>query len=131
MISVIKYSADKGVQTLGIDDIKTWDYECKENLWIDIYQTDVEENNKILKDIFKFHPLAIEDSLKYIQTDDSVHHPKIEDFKEYLFIVFNGLLTTQKSYKYKLFSLSCFLGHNFLVTVHNESGENTIMRGII
>jgi len=90
MISVIQYSAEKGIETLSVDDLKSWDYTCKENVWVDIYQTDVEENTKILKDIFKFHPLAIEDSLKYIQEEDSVHHPKIEDFTKYLFIVFNG-----------------------------------------
>jgi len=39
-------------------------------------------------------------------------------------------LTAEKSYKYKLFSLSCYLGPNFLVTVHNESGENTICKNL-
>lgn len=125
MINIIKYSAENGIHSIPADKLTKWDYECKENLWIDIYNATEEESQRILKDIFDFHPLAIEDSLKYL-TDDSVHHPKIDDFDSYLFIVFNGLKDDKSYTNYTMFSLSCFLGHNFLITIHNEAGENTV-----
>lgn len=128
MINIIEYGTKTGVRTLTTADLKQWDYTCKENIWVDFYCEPVEETNKILLNIFNFHPLTIEDSLKY--TNTSIHHPKIDDFINYLFIIFNGIRTEKTTYKYKLFSLSCFLGHNFLVTIHNEEGENTICKNL-
>ncbi|MEO6694693.1 MAG: magnesium/cobalt transporter CorA [Ignavibacteria bacterium] len=125
MISIYKFSETSGIQTIPLSEFKKWDYQCKENLWVDIYAATEDESQKILKDIFEFHPLAIEDSLKYL-TDEAIHHPKIDDFDNYLFIVFNGLKAEKETYKYKIFSLSCFLGHNFLVTIHNEVEKNTL-----
>ncbi|MEP7145507.1 MAG: magnesium/cobalt transporter CorA [bacterium] len=127
MISIIKYSAGKGVHEVPLENLEKWDYDCNENLWIDIYNSSEAESQKPLSEVFGFHPLAIEDSFKYLN-DDSVHHPKIDDFQTYLFIVFNGLKEEKKSYKYQMFPLSCFLGHNFLVTIHNEGDENTITK---
>ncbi|MDQ3019095.1 MAG: magnesium/cobalt transporter CorA [Bacteroidota bacterium] len=129
MINIIKYSQENGIQKLLPEDFKKWDYKCKENLWIDIYNAPAEESQEILKNCFNFHPLAIEDALKHL-TDDSVHHPKIDDFDSYLFIVFNGLIEEEKSFKYQIFSLSCFLGHNFLITIHNEGSGNTVFKNL-
>jgi len=125
MIIIYKFSETTGIKSVPLDELQKWDYECKENLWIDIYNASAEESQKVLKDIFEFHPLAIEDALKYL-TDQAVHHPKIDDFESYLFIVFNGLKEESKTFKYKMFSLSCFLGHNFLITIHNETPKNTL-----
>ncbi|HMS64709.1 MAG TPA: magnesium/cobalt transporter CorA [Ignavibacteria bacterium] len=127
MISIIKYCTGKGVEYLKTEELAQWDYNSKDKIWVDIYDCSYEENNHILKDVFNFHPLAIEDSLKYLE-DHQVHHPKIDDFNDYLFIVFNGLTAQKSTFKYELFSMSCFLGHNFIVTIHNEKPENTIFR---
>ncbi len=125
MINIIRYSPDKGIEEIDPKNLKTWDYECTDNLWIDIYGATAAESQELLSSIFGFHQLAIEDSLKYLK-DHKVHHPKIDDFDKYLFIVFNGISQEGKTFKYKIFSLSCFLGHNFLITIHNEPGENSI-----
>lgn len=129
MINIIKYSPEKGLHTLSSDQLIKWDYDCKENLWVDLYSTDPGESENVLKNIFNFHPLAIEDALKYVK-DEGIHHPKIDDFGEYLFIVFNGIKEDKKHYRCTLFPLSCFLGHNFLVTIHGESAENTIQKNL-
>lgn len=129
MISIVKYSPETGVRTLEIGELKKWDFHCEENLWIDIYNSSEGESQKLLSDVFGFHPLAIEDSFKYLR-DSAVHHPKIDDFQTYLFIIFNGLKEQHKSFKYEMFPLSCFLGHNFLVTIHNEGTENTITKNL-
>lgn len=126
MISIIKYSKEKGVQYLKPEELAKWDYNSPEKIWVDIYNYSLEENTHILKDVFNFHPLVIEDSLKYLG-ENEVHHPKIDDFNEYMFIVFNGLSAVQGTFSYDLFSMSCFLGHNFLVTIHNEKDENTVL----
>lgn len=129
MITILKYESSKGIFGLLEENLTKWDYHSKDKIWVDIYNSDELENQRILNDVFSFHPLAIEDSLKYLK-DNEVHHPKIDDFENYLFIVFNGILSEKNSTKYKLFSMSCFLGNNFLVTIHNESPENTICRDL-
>ncbi len=129
MINIVRYSEGAGLKAVTPDELLKWDYNGPEKLWVDIYNTSEGESNELLKNIFEFHPLAIEDSLKYLQ-DDSIHHPKIDIFEDYVFIVFNGLNVKEKSFKYDLFSLSCFLGHNFLVTVHNENGGNFLTEKI-
>lgn len=129
MINIVRYSEGAGLKAVTPDELLKWDYNGSEKLWVDIYNTSERESNELLKNIFEFHPLAIEDSLKYLQ-DDSIHHPKIDIFEDYVFIVFNGLNVKEKSFKYDLFSLSCFLGHNFLVTVHNENGGNFLTEKI-
>ncbi len=129
MINIIKYSQEYGIHSIPPDQLKYWDYECNENLWIDMYNTTEAESQRILNDVFNFHPLAIEDALKYL-IDDAVHHPKIDDFDSYLFIVFNGLKEDSNSINYKMFSMSCFLGHNFIITIHNETAEYTITNNL-
>jgi len=129
MINIIKYSEESGIHSILPDQLKNWDYDCNENLWIDIYNASEADSQRILNDVFNFHPLAIEDALKYL-IDDTVHHPKIDDFDSYLFIVFNGLKEDSNTINYKMFSMSCFLGHNFLITVHNETAEYTVVNNL-
>ncbi|MEO8210389.1 MAG: magnesium/cobalt transporter CorA [bacterium] len=129
MINIYKFNETKGIETLAFEELKKWDYNCDQTLWVDIYNAAAEESQKILSDIFEFHPLSIEDALKYL-TDNAIHHPKIDDFSNYLFIVFNGIKEEVKTFKYKIFSLSCFLGHNFLVTIHNEIPDNSLERSL-
>jgi len=83
MVNIVKYSQETGVHYITPEELHKWDYKCKENIWIDMYDASKEESEKILRDAFDFHPLAIEDALKYLK-DDGVHHPKIDDFGELL-----------------------------------------------
>lgn len=130
MINCLIYNNEKGVYSVSPDKITKWDFECSDVLWMDIYDSSTEDQSqKILSDLFEFHPLAIEDSFKYYN-DHKVHHPKTDDFEKYIFIVFNGIQSTNESKKYSIFSLSCFLGKNFIVTIHNETDENSISKDL-
>ena len=56
-------------------------------LWVDIENPDgnsTEQAETLLRDVFGFHPLAIEDALQ------ESHIPKIDDWGDYLYIVFHG-----------------------------------------
>lgn len=129
MINSVIYSSEGGLRSCRQEDLKKWDYNCSENIWIDLYDPTAEESQIVLRDMFNFHPLAIEDSLKYLN-DSQVHHPKTDDFGDYLFIVFNGIIPKAYGHDYSYHSLSCFLGHNFLVTVHNEKPDNSIEKSL-
>lgn len=98
--------------------------------WVDIFEcTDAEAS--ILRDVFKFHPLAIEDTRNHRQ------RPKIEEYDGYLFLIINSLSvvsnpnpTVQQSadsiYHDLVFrEIDLFIGRNYVVSVHNER-ENII-----
>jgi magnesium transporter len=127
MINITKFNSTEGLKELNLKDLTKWDNKSGDNLWIDLWEENEETNIKILKDIFNFHPLAIEDCLKYIK-EDTVHYPKIDDYDDYLFIVFNGI--SKDIPDYSTFSLSCFVGNNYIITVHNEKDKNTILENL-
>lgn len=79
--------------------------------WIDI-QKPTKEDYKMLSEVFKFHPLTIEDCIKFNEL------PKIDEFKKYLFIVFHSIAF---DYKREVFSgkeVDIYLGKNYIVSVH-------------
>jgi len=95
-------------------------------VWVDLENPTEEEEKEILEGYFAFHPLAIEDC-KIDRPGRREHHPKIEDYDEYLFVVFNPLkwkVSTESLdtvMQFSTYQLSAFIGHKFLVTHHKHS----------
>jgi len=83
-------------------------------LWIDI-DSMVRSQHALLEKVFRFHPLAIEDTL------NPSSRVKIEEYDGYLFIITRGVAlatTTDDPYDLETKDLYCFLGAHYLVTVH-------------
>lgn len=85
----------------------------KGGLWVDFAGDADALVEPLLRDVFGFHPLAIDDALR------ESHVPKLDDWGTYLYIVlqFPHLkpeLTLETS------ELDLFLGRQFLVTHHDE-----------
>jgi magnesium transporter len=83
-------------------------------LWVDIDNRS-KEQHALLSDAFKFHSLSIEDTLS------PEGRVKFEDFPEYAFCVVRAVRFVEETpdlYDIETFNLSCFVGDNFLVTVH-------------
>ncbi len=117
-------------RTAKIEEIETLLKSETEVFWVDIFEcTDAEAG--ILRDVFKFHPLAIEDTRNHRQ------RPKIEEYEGYLFLIVNSISVTdttdqnaQKSadniYHDLIFrEIDLFIGRNYVVSVHNAH-ENII-----
>jgi phosphatidylglycerophosphatase A len=86
----------------------------KENLvWVDLEQPTAADN-KILSDIFHFHPLTIEDAI------ETRNHPKVESFNDYLFFIVHGVTMETNSTNFVTRELNVYLGENFIVTYHYE-----------
>ena len=79
--------------------------------WIDIEDPTVQEAS-LLEDPFHFHPLAIEDCLA------EVHHPKVDDYDDYIFIIVHGIRFDAPSDAFITRELDMFLGRNYLITHH-------------
>ena len=86
-------------------------------LWVNILDPEASQSGVaegILRDVFKFHPLAVEDALKETQI------PKVDDWGDYLYIVFQSIKFDPGSEHIGLPELDIFLGKNYLVTYQNE-----------
>ncbi|MBX7046893.1 MAG: magnesium/cobalt transporter CorA [Ignavibacteria bacterium] len=130
MITILTQNHN-GCSQIDFHEFNSWDIKNEnEFVWLDLWQPTDAEAEKILKQVFNFHPLAIEDCIKYINQNEEVHLPKIDNYNDYLFLVFNGLDMGEKMLRYSMFSLSCFIGHNFIITVHNEKDKNVIISNI-
>jgi magnesium transporter len=64
----------------------------------------------ILRDVFKFHPLAVEDSEHFGQ------RAKIEEYDDFVFMVVYGAAPDDD----RLVEVHCFYSERFLVTVHRD-----------
>ena len=83
-------------------------------LWIDI---DTRDGEKVamLRDVFHFHPLAIEEA---VSPESRV---KLEEFDQYVLLIVRTVAfreTTDDPYDLDTANISFFLGKNYLVTVH-------------
>ena len=88
--------------------------------WIDVQDLESACNTGVeamLRETFKFHPLAIEDALK------DTHVPKVDDWGQYLYIVVDTIDFDPETDELRLHELDLFLGPNYLVTYHNEALE--------
>ncbi len=88
-----------------------------EYLWLDLLKPDAAEV-KLLTDIFKVHPLAIEDTLAHL------NHPKIDDYGEYLYLVVHGISKSEVRGQLETAEIDCFLGRRWVVTVHDGAMKN-------
>ena len=89
----------------------------KGTLWVDIEDLEAGGNGGVealLRDVFHFHPLAIEDALQ------ESHVPKVDDWGEYLYLVFHSIDFDPDTDDLRLHELDIFLGRNYLVTYHTE-----------
>lgn len=85
-------------------------------LWVDLNRED-EADTEVLKSVFNFHPLAIEDSM------NPESRVKLEEYKEFLILIVRGIEfcdETEDPYDIETANLTFFLGRNFLVTVHGS-----------
>jgi magnesium transporter len=79
--------------------------------WVDLEDSSLEEA-AVLEDPFRLHPLAIEDARA------EVHHPKIDDYDSYLFIILHGIRLDTPADELITRRLNAFLAGDFLITVH-------------
>jgi magnesium transporter len=77
--------------------------------WLDLDQPD-EADFEILRDVFRFHPLAVEDSEHFDQ------RAKLEDYDDFIFIVVYGATPDAD----RLVEVHCFYSERFLLTVHRD-----------
>jgi magnesium transporter len=77
--------------------------------WLDLDRPD-STDFKILRDVFRFHPLAVDDSEHFSQ------RAKIDDYDDFVFLVVYGAVPDVD----RLVEVHCFYSERFLITVHHD-----------
>lgn len=80
-----------------------------EFFWLDLHQP-APEDIALLRDVFGFHPLAVEDSEHFDQ------RAKLDEYDDYVFLVVYGAAPDDD----RLVEVHCFYSARFLVTVHRD-----------
>jgi len=106
----ITYFEDGGVREAKPGELKQLLKAQKGAVWVDMLGP-TEADLDVLRDVFDFHPLAIEDTYNQSQ------RPKAEEFRDHLFIIVNPRRTDPPPDD-PFCELDVFVGNHYLVTVH-------------
>ncbi|HYV52686.1 MAG TPA: magnesium transporter CorA family protein [Candidatus Eisenbacteria bacterium] len=96
------------------ETIKNYDFT-----WTDI-QKPTRENISTLGSQYPFHELNLDDC------SSKIHIPKIDKYKDHLFILLNFPVNMHAKHEYdvpKVSQLSIFVGINYLITIHQSEIE--------
>jgi magnesium transporter len=78
-------------------------------LWLDLADTGP-DTIALLRDVFKIHPLAVEDAQEFDQ------RPKIEDYDDFVYLVAYGARGLDQPFV----EVHCFYAEHFFVSVHRD-----------
>jgi magnesium transporter len=77
--------------------------------WLDLHRP-TQEDFAVLRDVFRFHPLALEDSEHFGQ------RAKLDDYDDFVFLVVYGAVPDED----RLVEVHCFYSERYLITVHRD-----------
>jgi magnesium transporter len=99
----------------GIDEARIRDHlQNDQFFWLDLQSPGPDDLAK-LHEIFGFHPLALEDTEHFRQ------RPKLDDYGDYVFLVFYGASSHKPRGRGFLREVHMFISGQYLITVHHGS----------
>ncbi|RPI31496.1 MAG: magnesium/cobalt transporter CorA [Chloroflexota bacterium] len=117
MIHSIYFSSNNSLQT----NLETKAFPPALNdpqgvIWVDFEGEDNDITEPILRDVFHFHQLAIEDALT------ESHIPRIDDWESYIYVVLHGITFGEtEDGTIDTVEVDVFLGENYIVTHHDKA----------
>ena len=86
--------------------------------WVDLMNPAPDEGAGLLRDVFHFHELAVEDALA------EIHHPKVEAYDSYLYVILHGIDFRAREHRFRTQDVDFFLGPKYLVTVRKHASRS-------
>lgn len=112
-IFIYPNGSDKVELSHNVDDIPRLLKDENGIFWVD-FEAPTLADDQILLDVFRFHPLTVEDCRA------NRHHPKVEEFPDYLYFIVHAIRTDSSPDRFNTVELDGFLGKNYVVTYHHE-----------
>lgn len=88
-------------------------------VWADVHEPTAEDA-AVLRNVFQFHSLAVEDALQSLQ------FPKIEVYPQFLYVVLHGIDFEPERHSFATQDVDFFLSRTFLVTVHDGNRRSVM-----
>ena len=88
------------------------------HVWIDCWGADNPEAVRLAKELFCFHPVAIDDCFGQRE------HPKIEAFEGHVFLITHGVAAGATADRVDTVELDVFIGRRFLFTYHEQPSRS-------
>lgn len=115
MLRTLCYKKDGTIRIdVPLEEVKGLLQDPEATLWMDFEATLPEQDEPIMRQVFNFHPLAVEDALQQSNV------PKLDDWDDYLYVVLHTIIfgpDTEGDIDTP--ELDIFLGKNYLVTHHD------------
>jgi len=112
-IFVYRNGSEKIEENFTVADLPELLVDNNNVIWID-FENPTLDDDQVLLDVFKFHPLTVEDCRA------NRHHPKVEEFPGYLYFIVHGVRAETDAEHFDTIELDGFLGQNFVVTYHHN-----------
>ena len=87
-------------------------------IWVDLMNPAQDEGLHLLRDVFHFHELAVEDALSELE------YPKVESYGDYLYVILHRIDFQAPEHCFKTHDVDFFLGPNYLVTIHSGDSRS-------
>jgi len=117
-IFVYRNGANEVEENFSVADLPELLADKKNVVWVDLLgesDQQIAETRSVLLDVFKFHPLTIEDTL------ETRNQPKVEAFPNYLYFIVHGIKPEETHpANFLTKELDGYLGDNYIVTFHEE-----------
>lgn len=123
MVTIYQY-LNKEIKRLNIKELAQSLQQPAGTVWVDLDNPSDAEEETLMVSLLDLHPLAIEDCQR--GKDEEGHLPKVEDFGQYIFVIFNPIDAVnsgeeqqpKQKLEIKTSQLSAFLSKRLLVTHH-------------
>ncbi|HEX5876608.1 MAG TPA: magnesium/cobalt transporter CorA, partial [Pyrinomonadaceae bacterium] len=112
-ILVYRKGSPKIEENLTVADLPEILKDPSAVIWVDM-ESPTEADEQVLLDVFKFHPLTVEDCR------ENRHYPKVEEFDGYLYFIVHGVRADTSPERFNTIELDGFLGRNYVITYHHD-----------
>lgn len=92
--------------------------DAEVRVWVDLSGPLDDASQKVAAEIFRFHPLAIEDCF------EERERPKLEAYDGYLYCITHGMRVAAGAREDAIVELDAFLGPRYLVTYHAKESRS-------
>jgi magnesium transporter len=100
---------------LTVDQIRTALAGSQGLLWVDVEADGREPGERLLRDVFGFHQLTIDDCYNAI-----IDPPKVDDYGDYLFVIVHNVFYDDVAQVLHTNELNLYIGANYVVSVHRS-----------
>ncbi|CAN5425326.1 magnesium/cobalt transporter CorA [soil metagenome] len=124
---------DESITELSLSELLAFDQSTlgeSDMVWVDVFAPSPEEESAVFQTWFPMHELVIADirRAQHTETKSRLHHPKVEEFDTYLFLIVHALIieradgteaeAAEPIRRYALEQLSVVISEKVLITHH-------------